>query len=242
MQMKKWPMSCTCHAKRRFRPQNVADVFETSKMRQLFWASLRSRNARGHLRIYKIAGARRGPESVPWSNPGIARPLTLTVRTPQCGHTARGIQILLGPYMSLPIAQFALSKNGRKNFFSIWSGQEAHKVRQLDELDLRYSLRLGLKSYNKSIFALLGDRPKWAEMRDPPWLRVSPLQLRLWALHCWYWRGNQFLSSLPTWRKLRHIIWRQPLGQHGLTSTLVQNLVIYPASVGPQLGSWMSIM
>ena len=62
--------------------------------------------------------------------------------------------------MSLPIAQFALSKNGRKNFFSIWSGQEAHKVRQLDELDLRYSLRLGLKSYNKSIFALLGDRPK----------------------------------------------------------------------------------
>jgi len=72
--------------------KNVADVFETSKMRQLFWASLRSRNARGHLRIYnKIAGARRGPESVPWSNPGIARPLTLTVRTPQCGHTARGI-------------------------------------------------------------------------------------------------------------------------------------------------------
>ena len=64
---------------------------ETRKTGQAFGASLRSRNAHGHLTsrelLYKPAQTQsKGPQPDPWSNPGPLPLRILTVRTPQCRH------------------------------------------------------------------------------------------------------------------------------------------------------------
>ena len=76
---------------------NLDDVLKGSKVSFCetvvihFNASLRSRNAHGHLTREllrkNLQRKNRRPQSVPWSNPD---PLAPTVRTPQCGHTVWG--------------------------------------------------------------------------------------------------------------------------------------------------------
>ena len=63
------------------------------------YASLRSPNAHGHFTRAILCGNLRGKCQTPWIPTSIEhRALTLTVRTPQCGHTVWGNMLVIGDH------------------------------------------------------------------------------------------------------------------------------------------------
>ena len=70
---------------------------------QRFCVSLRSRNAHGHFTIAILCGKFIGNWPDTDDTTSIEhRALTLTVRTPQCGHTGSGKMVMFHSYVSLP--------------------------------------------------------------------------------------------------------------------------------------------